>query len=284
MYQDSTQLISGCLICRSETKYFFSKIYDFKIPSISQKNFKADYYKCGNCGFVISSTHQKMSDSDFLSLNNYFHHFIENNTFDSIPTNQPPYAQQALALSILSKVNIIELDNVLDFAAGYGTLAKILNKYFNKNINLFERYVTDSNSSYLSENELKVYNLVINSAMFEHVLNREALDKVNALVSNDGVLMIHTVICEQIPKDPNWFYLTPIVHTAFHTNKSMSLLMKQWGYAASIYSPQAKSWFLFKNDSLLLSNLKKLTDEINLELQTKWFYYKDGFVDYWKGF
>lgn len=34
----------------------------------------------------------------------------------------------------------------------------------------------------------------------------------------------------------------------------------------------------------LLSNLKKLTDEINVELQIKWFYYKDGFVDYWKGF
>ena len=284
MYQGSKQLIGECLICHSETKYFFSKIYDFEIPSISQRNFKADYHKCDNCGFVISQTHQKMSDSDFFSLNNDFHHFIENHTFDSIPTNQPPYAEQALALSILSKANIIDLDNVLDFAAGYGTLAKILNKYFNKNINLFERYVTNSSSRYLSEEELKTYNLVINSAMFEHVLNREALDKVNSLVSNDGVLMIHTVICEQIPKDPNWFYLTPIVHTAFHTNKSMSILMKQWGYAASIYSPQAKSWFLFKNDSPLLSNLQKLTDEINVELQTKWFYYKEGFVDYWKGF
>jgi hypothetical protein len=75
-----------------------------------------------------------------------------------------------------------------------------------------------------------------------------------------------------------------MVHTAFHTNKSMSILMEQWGYAASIYSPQAKSWFLFKNDSPVLQNLESTINSINRELQTKYFYYKNGFVDYWKGF
>jgi len=283
MQYSSPVLLNKCLICESNTNYFFSKIYDFEIPNLSYKNFKADYYKCEFCGLVVSRTHQTMSNADFLGLNNYFHHFIENN---ETAMNQPPYAEQALVLSILNKANIVNLENTLDFSAGYGTLAKILQKYFNKKINLFDLYVTDTNSNlqYLSKDEFQKYDLVINSAMFEHVLNRKDLDKVNALVSHNGVLMLHTVICETIPEDPTWFYLNPIVHRAFHTNKSMSLLMKQWGYASSIYSPQAKSWFLFKNEFPLLANLKNLTDQINTELQTKWFIYKEGFVDYWKGF
>ena len=106
----------------------------------------------------------------------------------------------------------------------------------------------------------------------------------NDLVAKDGVLMLHTVVCENVPKDPNWFYITPIVHTAFHTNKSMSILMKQWGYAASIYSPQAKSWFLFKKDCHQVNWLEALVGEVNREMQTQYFYYKPCFVDYWKGF
>jgi len=120
--------------------------------------------------------------------------------------------------------------------------------------------------------------------MFEHVLNRESLNEVNNLVSNDGVLMLHTLVCERIPNDPGWFYITPLVHTALHTNKSMSILMEQWGYSASIYSPQAKSWFLFKKNYPKISDLESKVAEINSELQTKYFHYKVGFADYWKGF
>jgi hypothetical protein len=60
--------------------------------------------------------------------------------------------------------------------------------------------------------------------------------------------------------------------------------MEQWGYAASIYSPQAKSWFLFKADCGQLNKLEEMVGKINREIQTKYFYYKPGFVDYWKGF
>ncbi len=75
-----------------------------------------------------------------------------------------------------------------------------------------------------------------------------------------------------------------MVHTAFHTNKSMEILMEQWGYVASLYSPQAKSWFLFKDESPALDCLHEVSEKINNELQSKYFYYKKGFVDFWKGF
>jgi hypothetical protein len=92
---------------------------------------------------------------------------------------------------------------------------------------------------------------------------------------------LHTVICERVPKDPDWFYLRPPVHTAFHTNRSMGILMEQWGYRASIYSPKAKSWILLKQPQPDLGTRIKA---LNWELQSEWFLHKDGFMDYWKGF
>lgn len=274
-----------CLICKSDTHYYFSKQYSTFPGSPFKTMLKVDYYKCEHCGFVASETHRKMSETEWAQLNSSWHHHFANNS-EASPTNQPPYADQALALMLLSKNNIININDALDYAAGYGTMAKVLKKYFGKDIFVYDKYVQDKKADlrYIDESELRKYKLVINSAMFEHVLEREHLDYVNNLVDVDGVLMLHTLVCENVPADPNWFYITPMVHTAFHTNKSMDILMRQWGYVASVYSPQAKCWFLFKNDSPILKDLENTIDSINSELQTKYFYYKNGFMDYWKGF
>lgn len=226
-----------------------------------------------------------MTEHEWSQLNSSWHHHFEENVEGNI-TNQPPYADQALALRMLGKNGVIDINYGLDYAAGYGTMAKVLKKYFNKDIAVYDKYVQDtsSNLKYTNERDLKKYKLVINSAMFEHVLAREHLDFVNNLVDIDGVFMLHTVVCERIPNDPSWFYITPMVHTAFHTNKSMGILMEQWGYAASVYSPQAKSWFLFKKDSPIINILENTIMSINQELQTPYFHYKNGFMDYWKGF
>lgn len=274
-----------CIICNSGTKYFFSKEYKGYPYDSFIEYLKVDYFKCEHCGFVISKTHQDMSDLEWAMLNKNWHHYFERNVENQI-SNQPPYADQALALMVLEKNGVFCFENTLDYAAGYGTLYRFLLKYFNKKIKIFDEYVKSqkNNMNYIDADDLGKYGLVINSAMFEHVLTREALDKINECVAEDGILMLHTVICENIPKDPNWFYITPIVHTAFHTNKSMSILMRQWGYCVSIYSPQAKSWFLFKEKYKNLENLKNICDEINKEIQKIYFLHKDDFLDYWKGF
>ncbi|MET5021518.1 hypothetical protein AAHH78_42965, partial [Burkholderia pseudomallei] len=71
-----------------------------------------------------------------------------------------------------------------------------------------------------------------------------------------------------IPKDPGWFYIDTMVHTSLHTNKSISILMDQWGYGASIYSPQAKSWLQFKRDKPMIDDLEAKEGGIHHELQT----------------
>ncbi|MCL1933214.1 MAG: methyltransferase domain-containing protein [Candidatus Azobacteroides sp.] len=133
---------------------------------------------------------------------------------------------------------------MLDFVGGYGTLSK----YFGLKLLIFDPYIKDCNIDYISKEdyETKKYKVVFNSAMFEYIRNRNDLEQLNQLVDNNGILIIHTVVCERIPKDSNWFYLRPLVHCAFHTNHSMEILMDQWSYTASIYCPQAKSWVLLK--------------------------------------
>ncbi|MCW0233779.1 MAG: class I SAM-dependent methyltransferase [Ferrovibrio sp.] len=282
---ETGETTDSCLICRSPTDPYFSKSYDGYPGSPFPQGLKVDYRRCGQCGFVLSQTHRALTPAQWEQLNASWHHHFESGPEARI-VNQPPYADQALALRLLGANGLVDTGDALDYAAGYGTLARLLAKYFATPIAIFDRYVQSAapGLTYVAEADLRRYRLVINSAMFEHVLTRAALDEVNALVAEDGVLMLHSVVCERVPPDPDWFYLKPIVHTAFHTNRSMEILMRQWGYAASLYAPQAKSWFLFKAGHPLLASLAQRAAALNAELQTRYLHHKPGFVDYWKGF
>lgn len=271
-----------CIICNSDSNYYFSKTYsENPFDEFMRDIGKVDYYKCKSCGFVLSKTHSELDENKWNNLNHLFHHYIENPDNEK-KGNQPPYTEQAMMLCLLGKNGIISTDSMLDYAAGYGTLSNILFKYFDMELPIFDPCIKAGNSSrYIDEEELKTYKTVINSAMFEHVLRREDLDRVNNIVDDDGCLIIHTVVCEKVPNDANWFYLRPPVHTAFHTNKSMQILMDQWDYHSSIYCPQSKCWVLLKNN---IEDIENKINTLNQELQTDWLFYKKGFVDYWKGF
>lgn len=271
-----------CLICHSDCTYYFSKKYLEKpFDEFMKEIGEVKYYKCENCGFVLSRTHSELDEVKWNDLNNNFHHYLEMQDSEKM-INQPPYAEQAMMIHLLKTNGIINTDRIIDYAAGYGTLSGILSKYFNIELPIFDPYVKSKDlNKYISREDLLTYNVVINSAMFEHILKRKDLDHLNSLVKEGGCLILHSVICENVPDDENWFYLRPPVHTAFHTNKSMRLLMEQWGYRSSIYCPQSKSWVLLKND---IKDVESIIGNINKELQTDWFFYKKGFVDYWKGF
>ena len=147
---------------------------------------------------------------------------------------------------------------------------------------IYTDYIYDGDSDkYILNNYLGKYDTLINSALFEHLTTRESFDEINDCVADTGCMIIHTRICGNIPNDANWFYLKPPVHCAFHTNKSMEILMGQWGYKSSIYCPSSRSWILFKKE---FGDYKKKIDLINSELQSKYLFYKEGFVDYWKTF
>ena len=270
-----------CLICNSETKYFFSKKYTEKpFDSMMEDIGEVNYYKCTNCGFTLSKTHCNLDTERWNKLNFDFHHFLENNSNSEIPINQPPYLQQAIMIKVLVENEIINFDSSLDFAGGYGTLSNILDRYFNLKLSVYDPFVkNNARNIYIDKKDLETYDTVLNSALFEHLTTRESFDEINDCVSNEGCVIVHTRISGYIPSDPNWFYLNPPVHCAFHTNKSMEILMQQWNYKASIYCMSARSWILLKNDS---KDLKRKVELINKEFQTDYLTYKLGFVDYWK--
>lgn len=269
-----------CMICGSRSNYYFSKSH---IDGVYRKFISGigpvEYFKCEKCGFVYSATHQNLSRDAWKKLNIDFHSYVNNLKYDEKPSNSPPYAEQALMLALAGEGRIIDISSMLDYAGGHGTLSRLMLDLFNINLPIYDPYIWSENAFYVKEKDLRTYKVVFNSAMFEHVLHREDLDRVYRLVSTDGVMIIHTVVCETIPKDQNWFYLTPPVHTAFHTNKSMNILMEQWGFKSSIYAPKAKSWILTKEKYV---DVFKKIEDINHRLKTSWFLSKEGFVDYWK--
>lgn len=267
----------NCIICKEQMNYFFSKKYTEE-PFSGWLQDKIDFYRCVNSGFVHSQTHQQMPTEQWQQLNHNFHSLIEGDSSLDTWGNQPPYYGQAITISILNKFGLIDALNSVDYAAGVGRLGTILNDLFSLSLKSYDPFFGEGHLS-LQENEK--YNFVVNSAMFEYVLNRQDLESLYSILSKSGCLMIHTLVCENVPLDPDWFYLRPPVHTAFHTNKSMSILMRQWGFKSSVYSPQAKSWVLFKVD---VENIKNTIMKANQYLGCNWFVYKNGFVDYWKGF
>lgn len=271
-----------CIICNSESAYYFSKTYsESPFDDFMREIGTVDYYKCKHCGFVLSKTHSELDVDRWSELNRRFHHYQEN-TRTKGKVNQPPYAEQAMMLRLLGRNGIVSTDSMVDYAAGYGRLSSIVAKYHGLELRVFDPYIQAGNSRrYIDQSELKTYKTVINSAMFEHIVRREDLDRVNAIVDAEGCVIIHSVICQNVPDDPNWFYLRPPVHTAFHTNKSMEILMGQWNYRSSIYCPQSKCWVLLRDK---IQAVEEKLAALNQELQTNWFYWKNGFVDYWKGF
>lgn len=272
-----------CLICDSSCDYFFSKQYTSLLyrEAMSQIG-PVSYYRCKCCGFVFSKTLREITKAQWEELNFKCHHFMETDVNARNYINQPPYAEQALMIGMLRTEGLIQPDGMLDYAAGFGTLSNLLKKLFYIDLPIYDPYVQSGDlNRYVNDPIPKSYKTVINSAFFEHVISRVDLDSVNSMVADDGCLIIHTVICENIPRDPDWFYLRPPVHVAFHTNKSMNILMEQWGYRSSLYCPQSKSWTLFR---VPFDEIKEKMEKINKELQATWLYGKTGFMDYWKGF
>ncbi len=271
-----------CIICDSSSDYYFSKVYtESPFDHFMRDIRKVDYHRCQGCGFVQSRTHVELDKERWNELNLRFHHYHERSHLQK-DINQPPYPEQAMMIAVLGKNGILRTDNMLDYAAGYGCLSNLLAKYYDVRLKLFDPYVHDGDPTrYITQADLVTYQTVINSAMFEHVLTRRDLDQVNDLVASDGCLIIHTLVCERVPPDPEWFYLRPPVHTAFHTNKSMDILMKQWGYRSSLYVPKSKCWVMLRED---VSQVEGTVANINQEFQSTWLLCKKGFVDYWKGF
>ena len=86
---------------------------------------------------------------------------------------------------------------------------------------------------------------------------------------------MHTLVAEEIPCDPDWFYLVP-VHCTFWTNSAMKIFFERYGFIACSYNVDAQTWLMFR-DKDPFEKLKSIAPN----LSGKWIF-SDSFVDYWK--
>jgi hypothetical protein len=264
-----------CVICENKMSFFFSK----KFNSFGLKT--VDYWRCDNCGFCMSKTHADMTDTEWQVLNYEYHatyQGAECNTDDPLWIER--LETQATVLNDAAEIGFLnENGRWLDYACGDGKLSELL-KVKNRSLLKYDRYMPNS-ADYLDDNAInnKSFDFVITTSVFEHFTLRKQFDSVETLVSDSGVLGLHTLVCENIPCDSSWFYLLP-VHCAFHTNKSMSLLFEQWGYISSVYNVEARLWFWFKQNNS--EEIEKLVEFANKRTNKPNYIFKNGFVDYWK--
>ncbi|MBV6633827.1 MAG: methyltransferase domain-containing protein [Alphaproteobacteria bacterium] len=215
-----------------------------------------------------------MSDEVWGKLNIDVHSAyqgIDDNPED--PNWIPRMKAQASALNLLATQGVIPQDNPwVDWGAGDATLTKFTAEH-GLDLKPYDKYI--SQPGFLTDEELTPggFDLVISTSLLEHVMDLSVLDGMSDLVSSKGILAVHTLVREEVPKDPSWFYLVP-VHVSMFTNKSMQILFDRWGYASSIYHVPSRLWFFFRDPAVKVEEIAAQDPEA--------FFAKRGFMDYWK--
>lgn len=263
-----------CIICGGAMAYYFSKTFDsFGLG-------KVDYWRCGDCGFSISRTHAEMTAGEWTALNQAYHSaYLGSELNPDDPRWIARLQCQAQVLADAAQLGLLNgAGRWLDYACGDGKLSELLEGE-GRTLLKYDRYM-GGRDNYLDDAALRPgsFDFLITTSVFEHLTLREHFDSIEKLVSARGVLGLHTLVREEIPCDPSWFYLLP-VHCAFHTNRSVSHLLQQWGYSCSLYNVDARLWLCFRQDP---ADVRERLDRADRRPDGPKYIFADGFVDYWK--
>lgn len=260
-----------CIVCKEKMSYYFTKHFgEFGLSNV-------DYYSCPGCGFVGSKTHFDLSKDKWETLNSNYHSVFYKRTDNPYNIPQKRF-KQAQMIYLMNLHGILPDYPYLDWGCGLGYLSLQLHTNFNLTLKNYDKYQEPMRNRLAEEDLTKGnFNLVLSSAVLEHLRSREELDNIESLVSQKGCFAFHTLVRGTIPKDPEWMYLLP-VHCAFFTNESMSLLMKSWGYNCSVYNEFAKMWIWFRDNQL---DVNRKVSALNELLGWEYLHFKEGFMDFW---
>lgn len=253
----------NCFVCGGEMRPFMEKSFGLENLDV------CEYVRCEDCGLVVAKTLYEMPQKNWEALNRECHAAYQNtDSLDIDPNWLARLRAQAEVLTDLINRGVLDKDcNAVDYGAGDGKLSDMCKPWLKK----FDAYMARPNENYLTAEELKpaTFDFVITCSVFEHLLGASDVEKIFALLKADGVAAIHTLICEEVPRDPNWFYLQP-VHCTFWTNAAMKKIFAQYGFKACAYHVGARLWLLFKD-----------TEKFSRLQNSDWIL-SDDFVDYWK--
>ena len=259
----------SCFVCDGRLAPAFSKQFAWLDMGL------VAYERCASCGLVVSRTHASLNRGEWERLNTAFHRERDPDAGRSTDQRWLDRARgYVAAIGAAMDLGAIPKDRSwLDYGCGKGHLADLVEERTGHEILRYEPFLPGEGDRWVDAAALDPHtcDLVINTAMFEHVLDRASLDRLAGLVSAEGVLALHTVVVERVPDDPGWFYLLP-VHCAFFTNAAMDHLCRDWGFRASAYHVPSRLWLLFRRP------LSALPDELSRDPWVS----AEGFAGYWK--
>ena len=271
-----------CFVCNTKMEPYFEKKYNNK-PHI--------FERCPSCGLVINSTVYNMSDDEWAEANNIHKNFqgkinIENASWKKRLSRLQP---QAELISQLYTYGLLDEDaKAVDYGGGDGLFAEMIQKdYTEKNhispkkmiVKTYEKYLQiKEKDCYYTEQDMieKSFDLSICSAVLEHMIGKSDVDRFFNLINDTGVAIIHTLICETVPQDPDWFYISMPVHCTLWTNAAMSKVFTQHNFIGCAYHLPSKMWLFFKD-----SKKFNLCKDISSKIPGEWTF-STSFVDYWK--
>lgn len=260
----------NCFVCGAKMSPFMSKNFGMRHLDA------CEYIFCENCGLVVAKTLYDMPHERWELLNRECHAAYQNtDVLDVDPRWLERLHAQANVLSRLIQLEIIEKSaRMVDFGAGDGKLSDFLAKKVSApRLMKFDAYMARPNENYLPTEELlpETFDFVITCSVFEHLLGINDVEKIFSLLKSGGTMALHTLICEEVPRDPNWFYLQP-VHATFWTNAAMTKIFRRYDFKGCAYHVESRLWIMFR-DAEKFARLKNSASD---------FVFADDFVDYWR--
>jgi hypothetical protein len=239
------------------------------------------YVKCPDCGFVAAQTINELPPEKRSRVNQSFHSY-QGGESCPIDAKWPERLEaQATVIADLAAAHLLPTAAPwLDYGSGEGNLSALLAQRSARRLLNFDAHLP--RPGYVEPSALKAgaFEFVITTSVFEHLRTRAQMDEIAGLVAPDGVMGLHTMVAEEIPANPDWFYYLP-VHCAFFTNASMQRLFEAWGFRSSIYHVRSRLWFWFKADPATVENAVAALNARGATPADA-YHFKRGFMDYWK--
>lgn len=245
------------------------------------------FLRCPSCGMVINQTIYDMTEAEWEKLNSIHKDYQGTDSNPVDPDWIDRLHRQAELLARMYQAGGIfhRGDRIVDWGCGDGKLSQ----YFEESIRAeepahmkilkYDKYMRVPDSTdYLQDGEMTPgsFDAVISCSVLEHLRGKKQVETIFDLAKNDGTVVVHTLICEEVPKDPDWFYIDFPAHCTIWTNEAMSQLYREYGFIGCAYHVEARMWFFFRSHEKF-ERLKTASGAIS----GTWAF-SDSFVDYWK--
>ena len=272
-----------CFMCQKrEMRPYFKKRIGGGSHDISV------YVRCEECGLVVNQTVYEMTKEEWRKVNDRHKNYQGGNDNPSDPKWIARLRTQARVICGLFRYGVIKrTDKAVDYGCGDGKLSDFILEEYEKQtgektdrplLRKYDKYMRPNGAEDYCKDEEMVrgtFDFVVSCSVLEHLIGMKDVDDILALVNDEGIIAVHTLVCEEVPDDPDWFYLSP-GHCTIWTNKAMTKLYEKYGYVGCAYHVEAQMWFFFKNQE----KYRKL-QAVYKDIPGTWIV-SEHFVDYWK--